>query len=79
MPAFAKYGQSAQRQERQCRGFPAHVVKEWAGHASYETTDAFYLKVSEAEYETAATQEFSDYAQLCTQPGDSETTQEEPE
>ncbi|MDP7289923.1 MAG: site-specific integrase, partial [Phycisphaerae bacterium] len=47
------------------RRFPAHVVKEWAGHASFETTDAFYLKVSDAEYETAATQTFSVCTQLC--------------
>ena len=33
---------------------PAHVVKEWAGHSSIETTDKFYLKVSEADYEAAA-------------------------
>ncbi len=34
--------------------FPIHVVKEWAGHASIQTTEKFYLKVSEADYEAAA-------------------------
>jgi len=34
--------------------FPAHVVKEWAGHADIRTTLKFYLKVSELEYDKAA-------------------------
>jgi len=34
--------------------FPAHVVQEWAGHASIETTQRHYLKVSELEYQKAA-------------------------
>jgi len=33
---------------------PAHVVKEWAGHADIRTTVKFYLKVSESEYDKAA-------------------------
>ena len=36
------------------RCFPAHVVSAWAGHASIETTSQFYLKVSESEYQQAA-------------------------
>ena len=38
--------------------YPAHVVKEWAGHASLETTDRYYLQVSESEYERASTDKF---------------------
>jgi integrase len=34
--------------------FPAHVVKEWAGHADIRTTLKYYLKVSESEYDRAA-------------------------
>ncbi len=59
--------------------FPTHVVKEWAGHASIETTDEFYLKVSEAEYQAAASQSFGLCTQLCAQLGDSEGAQEKPE
>ena len=45
--------------------FPAHVVKEWAGHSSLETTDRYYLQVSESEYTRAAqTSFFGDFAQL---------------
>lgn len=36
------------------RDFPQHVLKEWAGHASEETTAQFYLKVGEGDYEKAA-------------------------
>ena len=36
--------------------FPAHVVAAWAGHASIEMTREYYLQVSEAEYERAASQ-----------------------
>ena len=36
------------------RRFPAHVIAAWAGHASIETTQQFYLKVSESDYERAA-------------------------
>ncbi len=36
------------------RHFPAHVVAAWAGHANIETTQKFYLQVSEGEYERAA-------------------------
>lgn len=34
--------------------FPAHVVKEWAGHGDIRTTLKYYLKVSELEYDKAA-------------------------
>jgi site-specific recombinase XerD len=34
--------------------FPAHVVKEWAGHGDLRTTLKFYLKVSEGDYLRAA-------------------------
>ncbi len=34
--------------------FPAHVVKEWAGHADIRTTLKYYLKVSEGDYRRAA-------------------------
>jgi integrase len=30
--------------------YPAHVVKQWAGHASLDTTDRYYLQVPESEY-----------------------------
>ena len=36
------------------REFPQHVVQEWAGHASSQTTSEYYLQVSEAEYDRAA-------------------------
>ena len=39
---------------RWAREFPQHVVKEWAGHASEETTSQFYLKVGEGDYFRAA-------------------------
>lgn len=38
--------------------YPAHVVKEWAGHSSLDTTDRYYLQISESEYERAATNKF---------------------
>ncbi len=48
--------------------FPAHVVKQWAGHSSLDTTDRYYLQVSEAEYERAAVTRMSQNAtQLPTQ------------
>jgi len=59
--------------------FPAHVVKEWAGHSSIETTDEFYLKVNEADYLKAAGKPTEDCTQLCTQPdkkGEKETQDE---
>jgi integrase len=34
--------------------FPAHVVKEWAGHGDLRTTLKYYLKVSEGDYRRAA-------------------------
>jgi hypothetical protein len=33
---------------------PGHVVKQWAGHSDMDTTEQYYLQVSEAEYEQAA-------------------------
>jgi integrase len=38
--------------------FPAHVVKEWAGHSSMDTTDKYYLQVPKSEYDRAATNSF---------------------
>ncbi|MHC4574714.1 MAG: tyrosine-type recombinase/integrase [Planctomycetota bacterium] len=38
--------------------YPAHVVKEWAGHSSLDTTDRYYLRVPESEYERAASNKF---------------------
>lgn len=50
--------------------FPAHVVKEWAGHSDLRTTDRYYLQVSELEYKRAAgTNFFDDFAQLFAQLG----------
>jgi len=60
------------------RQFPAHVVKEWAGHASIQTTDEFYLKVSEADYQAAAGWNFGDVTQLVTQPDNSKEDKEKP-
>ena len=34
--------------------FPAHVVKEWAGHADIRTTLKYYLKVSDGDYRRAS-------------------------
>ena len=34
--------------------YPQHVVTEWAGHADPKTTNEYYLKISEADYERAA-------------------------
>ncbi len=34
--------------------FPAHVVKEWAGHADIRTTLKYYLKVSDGDHRKAA-------------------------
>jgi len=34
--------------------FPMHVVQEWAGHSDIDTTNQYYLKVSELEYQKAA-------------------------
>lgn len=36
------------------RLFPAHGVRQWAGHSDVETTNRYYLQVSEAEYEMAS-------------------------
>ena len=38
--------------------FPIHTVKEWAGHTSISTTEQFYLKVGQTDYQQAATQNF---------------------
>ena len=38
--------------------YPMHVVKEWAGHANIATTQQFYLKVQDSDYERAATSSF---------------------
>lgn len=40
--------------------FPAHVVKEWAGHSSLDTTDRYYLQVPESEYKRASVGSFWD-------------------
>jgi integrase len=50
------------------RLFPAHVVRQWAGHSDLETTDRYYLQVSEAEYEKASSMRLSEVvAQLVAQ------------
>ncbi len=50
---------------------PAHVVKQWAGHSDMDTTDRYYLQVSEAEYEAAAaTPMTTKVAQLVAPPAD---------
>ena len=59
--------------------FQTHVVKEWAGHTSIQTTDEFYLKVSDADYATAASQDFTDVTQLVTQPANFVPPREKPE
>ena len=38
--------------------YPAHVVKEWAGHSSLDTTDRYYLQVPESEYSRASRNSF---------------------
>ena len=53
--------------------FPAHVVKQWAGHSDLETTDRYYLQVSESEYERAAATRMSpEETQLPTQLDENE-------
>lgn len=53
--------------------FSAHVVKQWAGHSDLNTTDRYYLQVSEAEYErAAATRMNQDVTQLSTQLAENE-------
>ena len=50
---------------------PAHVVKEWAGHADLNTTDSYYLQVPESEYERAARMRSDPVVtQLVTQLGE---------
>lgn len=51
--------------------FPAHVVKQWAGHSDLQTTDRYYLQVSESEYDRAAATPMSrETTQLPTQLAD---------
>jgi integrase len=55
--------------------WPAHVVKEWAGHADMETTNKHYLQVSESEYNRASNVRLLDVsrqpnAQLFAQPAE---------
>jgi len=38
--------------------YPAHVVKEWMGHSSFDTTDKYYLQVPESEYKKASDNNF---------------------
>lgn len=38
--------------------FPIHCVQEWAGHASITTTQTYYLKVQDHDYEKAAASSF---------------------
>jgi len=53
--------------------FPAHVVKQWAGHSDLDTTDRYYLQVSEADYEKAAAMRMSqETTQLPTQLAENE-------
>jgi len=56
-----------------------HVVKAWAGHSSTDTTDQYYLSVSEGDYAAAAAKRFSEGTQLCAQLGESGTEEEKPE
>ncbi len=53
-----RYGKPLHTLRKSCltdwaKRFPTHVIKEWAGHSSIETTDKFYLKVSEGDYKAA--------------------------
>jgi integrase len=59
--------------------FPAHVVKQWAGHSDLDTTDRYYLQVSEAEYERAAARRMSQSTtQLPTQLAEKQANSAEP-
>lgn len=51
--------------------FPQHVVSGWAGHADQDTTAAYYLQISESEYQRAASEKMTDVAQLVAQPAPS--------
>lgn len=35
-----------------------HVVKEWAGHSEISTTQQFYLKVSDGDFDKAVKESF---------------------
>lgn len=48
-------------------GWPAHVVKEWAGHSDLETTNRHYLQVSKMEYNRAANANLFEFAQKFAQ------------
>ena len=49
---------------------PIHVVQQWAGHASIETTRKYYLQVDDEHYERAAARrDPADRTQLRTQLG----------
>ncbi len=55
------------------RRYPAHVVMEWAGHSSFDTTNQHYLKVSKSEYKDAAN------TALFEQPDVTEKVTEKPD
>lgn len=38
--------------------YPMHVVKEWAGHSEISTTQQFYLKVSDTDFDKAVKESF---------------------
>jgi integrase len=51
--------------------YPAHVVKEWMGHSSFDTTDKYYLQVPESEYMRASDNNFwKNVTQNVTQNAD---------
>ena len=57
--------------------YPAHVVKEWAGHSSLDVTDKYYLQVPESEYDRASnTGLWSKVTQKVTQLNDSDQNEE---
>ncbi len=47
--------------------YPIHAVKEWAGHANVTTTEQYYLKVTEDQYNKAKTDSFWASAQQIPQ------------
>lgn len=59
----AEYGKPLHTLRKSCitdwaGQYPMHVVKEWAGHSNISTTQQFYLKVLDCDYERAATSSF---------------------